>query len=168
MYTKILVAVSTSQDDILLASAIEMARKYDAQLCVLHVVDPSPCVLGTVDSDYGLIIEAMQAHGRDIVERVSRTLDEQSMQAETHMLTLPLAGSTIGEQIATFADEQDIDLIVLGKRKPGWWSWISEDVAASVQSHTTAPVQIVSGERAASSRHRAGLGWSTVASVRAR
>lgn len=168
MYTKILVAVSTSQDDSLLASAIETARKYDARLYALHVVDPTPCILGPADSDYGLIVEAMQAHGRDIVARVSQTLYEQPLRAEVHMLTRPFAGSTVGQQIAAFGEAQGVDLILLGKRKAGWWRWLSEDVAASVRRHAEIPVQIASGTHAAGSLYRAGSRWSTVPSVRAR
>lgn len=168
MYTKILVAVSASQDDTVLASAIEMARKYDARLYVLHVVDPTPCMVGSVDCDYGLIVEAMQSHGREIVGRVAQTLGEQSLPAEAHMLTLPFSGSTIGQQIAAFADEQGVDLILLGKRKAGWWRWLSEDVASSVRRHAETPVQIASEERATGSLHRVGSRWSTVPAVRAR
>jgi nucleotide-binding universal stress UspA family protein len=168
MYTKILVAVSTSQDDTLLASAIETARKYDARLYALHVVDPTPCLLGPADSDYGLILEAMQAHGRDVVARVSQTLQEHPLQAEAHMLTRPFAGSTVGHQIAAFGEEQGVDLILLGKRKAGWWRWLSEDVASSVQRHAETPVQIVSATRARDTLYQVGSRWSTAPAVRAR
>ncbi|WP_322013044.1 universal stress protein [Paraburkholderia sp. J12] len=168
MYTKILVAVGASQDNAVLASAIETARKYDAQLYALHVVDPTPCFLGPADSDYGLIVEAMEAHGREIAARVSRKLDEEALGGETHLVTMPLTGSMIGREIAAFAAEKSVDLIVLGKRRPGWWRWLDEDVAAAVRRHTEAPVQIASGQRELASAHRAGTGWSTVPSVRAR
>lgn len=167
MFTKILVAVGTAQDDALLASAVETARKYDARLYALHVVDPTPCFLGTADCNYGLILEAMEAHGREVVARVSRTFDEQSVAAETHMLTLPLSGSMIGREIAAFAEAQGIDLILLGKRKPGFWRWLGEDVASSLRRHTETPVQIVSGQRALAPARGAGSRWNT-APLRAR
>jgi nucleotide-binding universal stress UspA family protein len=165
MYTKILVAVGAGQESAVLASAIETARQYDARLYALHVVDPTPCFLGPTDSDYGLIVEAMQAHGREIVARVSRTLDEAALRGEARLVTMPLTGSMIGREIAAFAAENGIDLIVLGKRRPGWWRWLDEDVAATVRRHSEAPVQIASGQREAPGAHRTGPGWSTVPAV---
>jgi nucleotide-binding universal stress UspA family protein len=149
MYTKILVALSTRQDEALLASAIVAARQYDAQLYALHVVDPTPCLFGPADSDYGMIVAAMEEHGRELVAQVSQVLDEPSLRAEAHMVTRPLAGSMVGREIAAFAEQKGVDLILLGQRKAGWWRWLSEDVVSTVQRHAQAPVQIVSGPRAA-------------------
>ena len=78
MFTKILVAVSASSADTVLTSAIEAARKYDAHIVALHVVDPTPCYLGAADCNYGLIVEAMTEHGRKVATHVRNVLDNQA------------------------------------------------------------------------------------------
>jgi nucleotide-binding universal stress UspA family protein len=154
MFTKILVAVNARSTDAVLASAVEVARKYDARVIALHVVDPTPCLIGPVDHDLGLIVEAMETHGRELVSRVTAVLDDHACAAETRMVTLPMAGSTIGRVIATSARESGADLILLGERKSAWWRWLTEDVASEVRRHTATPIQIVSGKVAGGPAHR--------------
>jgi nucleotide-binding universal stress UspA family protein len=166
MFTKILVAVSASSPDSVLASAIDVARKYDARIFALHVVDRTPCIAGSVDYDFGVVAEAMEAHGREIVTHVKNVLDDPARPAETRMVMLPITGSTIGRVIASFAEESGCDLILLGERKSGWLRWLSEDVAANVRRGTGMPVQIVSGKVAGGSSRRAGALWTDAAGAR--
>jgi nucleotide-binding universal stress UspA family protein len=168
MFTKILVAVDAGSTDTVLASAIEAARKYDARILVLHVVDPTPCLVGPVDYDLGLIVEAMEAHGRELVTHVTNVLDEHACAAETRMVTLPMSGSTIGRVIATIASESDADLILLGERKSAWWRWLNEDVASEVRRHTGTPIQIVSGQVTGGPAHRARTRWTDAPAAGAR
>ncbi|MGF6721323.1 nucleotide-binding universal stress UspA family protein [Paraburkholderia sp. GAS41] len=160
MFTKILVAVSANSSDTVMASAIEVARKYDAHIVALHVVDPTPCFLGPLDADVGLIVEAMEANGRTIATRMANMLDEHAHTADARMVTLPLSGVTIGSAIASFANEVDADLIVLGDRKSGWMRWMSQDVAADVRRHSSTPIQIVTGKPTGGQTQRAGARWT--------
>ena len=168
MFTKILIAVSATSPDSVLASAVEVARKYDARILALHVVDPTPCFVGPADYNVGLIVEAMEAHGREIVTRVTNVLDDHAVPVETRIVTLPMSGLTIGCAIAAFAEESGADLILLGERKSGWWSWLSEDVAADVRRRTGTPIQIVSSKFSGSSSRRAGTRWTDAPTTGAR
>jgi nucleotide-binding universal stress UspA family protein len=168
MIAKILVAVNASTTDTLLASAMEVARKHDARILALHVVDPTPCYIGPADYDVGMMVETLEAHGRDLIAHVANVLDEHACEAETRMVMLPLSGSTIGRLIATMAKEADADLIVIGERKPAWWRWLSEDVASEVRSHTGTPIQIVSGKATRGPAHRARTRWVDAPPVNAR
>lgn len=145
MFTKILVAVSANSPDTVLASALDVARKYDARLFALHVVDPTPCFIGVVDYDFGLLVKAMQAHGSEIVARVTNVLDDHAHPGEARMVTLPMMNFTVGRAIAAYAEESEVDLIVLGERKSSWLRWPDENVAAEVRRHVGTPIQIVSG-----------------------
>ncbi|SDG23502.1 universal stress protein [Paraburkholderia phenazinium] len=168
MFTKILVAVSANSPDSVLASAIELAQKYDARVFALHVVDPTPGYAGPADYNFGLIVEAMEAHGREIVTRVTNVLDDHARSAETRMVTLPMSGFTIGYAIAAFAEESGADLILLGQRKSGWWRWLNEDVATDVRRRTGTPIQIVSGKIADGSSRRTENLWADVPATGAR
>lgn len=155
MFTKILVAVSASSADSVLASAIEVARKYDARIFALHVVDPTPCLVGPDDGNFGLVMDAMEEHGRNIVARVTSVLDDHACHAEIRMVTLPMSGWKIGSAVASFAEASGADLIILGERKSGWSHWLSEDVAADVRRRTGTPIQIAARRRADSLPRRA-------------
>jgi nucleotide-binding universal stress UspA family protein len=158
MFTKILVAVSASPANTILASAIESARKYDAQIVALHVVDPTPCFIGAADCYVDMIVESMEQHGRQVVAGVRDVLDEQARLAEVHMVTLPISGMTIGRAIASVADETGADLILLGERNSSWWNWLNEDVATEVARCSGRPVQIAAQPR--SERYTASLNKS--------
>jgi nucleotide-binding universal stress UspA family protein len=162
MFKKILVAVSTSSADTVLAPAIEAAKKYDAQIVALHIVDPSPSYIGAADCNFGLIVEAMEAHGHRVVTHVKDVLEVHKRPAEVFMMTLPFSGMTVGKAIATVADETGADLILLGERSPSRWRWLSEDVAAEVMRRSSKPTQIVAGGTVTNPGHRAGRRWTDV------
>ena len=166
MFTKILVAVSASSTDTVLASAIEAARKYDAHLVALHVVDPTPCYLGAPDCNYGLIVEAMTEHGRKVATHVRNVLDNQARTVEVRMVTLPASGMTIGRAIAIVADETGADLILLGERSSSPWRWLSEDVASEVVRCSGTPIQVAAERINPRSAHRAGARWTDALTVR--
>lgn len=168
MFTKILVAVSAGSVDTVLESAIEIARKYDARIVALHVVDPAPCFVGPMDYDIGLVVEALEAHGREIVTRMTEVLDDHSRSAETRMVTLPILGVSVGRAIASATDTSGADLIVLGERQSGWWRWLSQDVAAEVRHHTNTPIQIVSGKVSGGPARRATTRWTKAQAADAR
>lgn len=168
MYTKILVAASAKSTDTVLASAVEIARKYDARIVALHVVDPTPCFLGPYDSDFGLIVEAMEEHGRKMVMRMTNVLDEYAHPAETRMVTLPMSGLTIGSAIADVAKDSGADLILLGDRQSDFWRCVREDVAAEVRLQSGTPIQIVRDKGTGSMARRTSAGWTDATATRTR
>jgi nucleotide-binding universal stress UspA family protein len=159
MFTRILVAVSASSVDSVLESAVEIAKKFDARIFALHVLDPTPCMLGQIDYDFGLVVQALEAQGREIVTRVTQVLDDHSCPAETRMVTLPMSGQSVGQAIASAAGTSGVDLIVLGERKSSWWRWLSEDVASEVRRHTNTPIQTISSRVIGGSTRRAATRW---------
>jgi len=114
----------------------------------LHVVDPTPCFTAAADFDCALILDILEANGRDTVRRIADVLDAAACPAETRMLTLPVASMNVGRAIASLADEAGADLIVVGARKPRWPWWLAEDVAADVRRGTDTPIQVVPREPA--------------------
>ena len=168
MFTRILVAVSASSVDTVLESAIDIAKKYDAHISVLHVVDPAPCWMGPMDYDFGLAVQLLEAHGREIVTQAANALDDHSRPAETRMVTLPIAGQTVGQAIASAADTSGADLILLGERNSGWWRWLNEDVASEIRRHSSTPIQTVSGRVNVGSTRGAATRWTRAPAADAR
>jgi nucleotide-binding universal stress UspA family protein len=168
MFTKILVAVNANSVDTVLGSTIEIARKYEARIFALHVVEPTPWLMGPVDCDVGLLVEAMEAQGHEIITRVTDVLDDHSHSAETRMVTLPIMGLSVGRAIASAANASGADLIVLGERSSGWWNWLTENVASEVRRHTNTPIQTVSGRINSGSTRRAATRWAKAPAADAR
>jgi nucleotide-binding universal stress UspA family protein len=168
MFTKILVAVSANSLDTVLNSAIESARKYDARVLALHAVDPTPFLMGPIDYDFALMVDAMEVHGREIVARMAEVLDTHSCPAETRMVTLPFSGRSVGRAIASAADSSGADLIILGDRNSSWLNWLSEDVAAEVRRHTNTPIQLVSLKTNSAAARRPASRWSKAPAADAR
>jgi nucleotide-binding universal stress UspA family protein len=168
MFTRILVAVSASSVDPVLGSAIEIAQKYDARIFALHVVDPTPCLIGPIDYDFGLVIEAMEAHGRELVTRMTDVLADHASPAEIRTVTLPISGLSVGRAIASAADTSGADLILLGELKSGWWRWLGADVASEVRRYTNTPIQIVTGKVNVGSTRRPASRWTKAPAADAR
>jgi nucleotide-binding universal stress UspA family protein len=168
MFTKILVAVSASSIDTVLGSAIETARKYDARILALHAVDPAPYLMSPIDYDFGLVVEAMEAHGCEIVARMAQVLDNHSGPAETRVVTLPMSGLPVGRAIASVANTWAADLIILGERNSSWLDWLSEDVALEVRRQANAPIQTVSTKVINVATRRDVTCWTKAPAVDAR
>jgi nucleotide-binding universal stress UspA family protein len=166
MFTKILVAVSTRHADTILMSAIETARKYNAEIVALHVIDPSPCYMGAADYHFGLAVEAMEAHGREVVTHVKNVLDVYSQPGEVRMMTLPIAGVTIGRAISTVAEETGADLILLGERSASRWRWLKEDVTSEVMRCASRPTRIATPQPAVRSVLKTGGRWAGISTAR--
>ncbi|MDB5833659.1 MAG: hypothetical protein JWR14_3489 [Caballeronia sp.] len=168
MFTKILVAVSANSIDTVLGSAIDTARKYDARILALHAVDPAPYLMSPIDYDFGLMVEAMEAHGREIVARMAQVLDNHSGPAETRMVTLPMSGLSVGGAIASVANTWAADLIILGERNSSWLDWLSEDIALEVRRHANAPIQTVSSKVISATTRRDLTRWTQAPAADAR
>ncbi|CAN7468112.1 universal stress protein [Caballeronia sp. LjRoot29] len=168
MFTKILVAVNANSIDTVLASAIDTARKHDACILALHAVNPAPYLMSPIDYDFALMIEAMEAHGREIVARMAQVLDNHSGPAETRMITLPLSGLSVGGAIASVANTWEADLIILGERNASWLDWLSEDVALEMRRHANAPIQTVSSKVISTTTHRDVARWTQAPAADAR
>lgn len=92
MVKKILVAVSDNSAEAVLASAVEIAGQYDAQIFAVHVVDTTPAFVGPAEHDVSLVISAMEDAGRATVARIAHLLNARGHAAQTRMVTLPLGG----------------------------------------------------------------------------
>lgn len=165
MFTRILVAVSANSVDTILESAIDTAKQHDAHVFALHVVDPVPCWMGPMDYDFALAVQLLERHGREIIAQAASVLEEYSCPGETHMVTLPMAGQTLGQAIANAAESAGADLIILGQRKSVWWRLLGQDVASEVRRSTNTPIQILPRKTVGNLTRLALPRWSGLATA---
>jgi nucleotide-binding universal stress UspA family protein len=143
MTRKILVTVSTRTAHNLLACAVDASRELDAEIIVVHVVDPLNCFLGATGFDCAPVVEAMLEHGREVIAHAAGSLEAQGCTARTRMLTLPGDGVTVGRAIAALANEAHADLVIIGGKKANWWRWLRDDIAVDILNHTRASIRCV-------------------------
>jgi hypothetical protein len=100
----IVVAINQNFSDSFISYALETARHCDARIVAVHVVDLTTCYAGWGDSNYGLVVDVMQAYGRATLARAMATLGANERGAEARLLTLPVSGSRLGREIATVCE----------------------------------------------------------------
>ncbi|MBR8059835.1 universal stress protein [Burkholderia dolosa] len=154
MTKRILVAVSARTAPCVLASALAASRECDAPITLLHVIDTASCFVGAADFDCGLVMEAMQEQGRQILSLAEQWFASRGCTVTTHMLQLPTYGLTVGHAIAVFASGIDADPVLLGSRKHDGWQWLRDDIAADIVRNTGVAVRRVPDDAPTDVPHR--------------
>jgi nucleotide-binding universal stress UspA family protein len=142
MYKHILVAVGTRPDSITLEAAIRLAHETGARITALHVVDPVPPYAGAEAFDVSVTLDAFEAYGHAIEARCVEAIRQAGCEGDARTMVLPMCGSTVGRAIAEHADEIGADLLVVGKRKPSFWSFLRENLYKEVLRYTDTPVLV--------------------------
>ncbi|WP_243048218.1 universal stress protein [Dyella sp. RRB7] len=140
MFKHILVAVSHNADCAALREAMALARKHDAQITALHIVDWIPRYVTADIADFGIMLDHLEKQGREIVDQVAALLEKAGCRGSAKMMTLAAGDFTIGKAIADIALDIDADLIVVGKATSGWWRWFEEDVSSETRRCAAVPV----------------------------
>lgn len=137
MYDNILLPTDGSDGtDRIVEHAIHIARENDATLHVLHVVNTSVVPL---DAHSRAIYDEMEAAGRSSVDQIC----DRAVDAGVHAIA-DLRHGTPHSEILDYAQEHDIDLIVLGTHGRGGVSRaLLGSVAERVVRLSEAPVLTV-------------------------
>lgn len=107
MYQQILVPTDGSDGARIAAEhAIELAEQFDASIHAIYALDP-----GTLapEASSDIVLETLQDTGESALETIAEDADAAGIPIETEMLN----GSP-HRVILDYADENDIDLIVMG------------------------------------------------------
>jgi len=111
MYDNILVATDGSEHSARACDhAVETAVRFDARLHVLHAVSPRLSDVFSSDSVENLVGDATE-HGEEVVEEVAAEARKAGADVVTHV-----EQRVPHEAILEYAEENDVDLIVVGSR----------------------------------------------------
>ncbi|PSP84318.1 universal stress protein [Halobacteriales archaeon QS_1_68_17] len=138
MYETILLPTDGSSGaDRAVENAIDMARMYEAALHVLYVVDMGDM---PADVDTGTIHTTLEETGRETTERVAERARDAGVET---VETAVVSGSPYGT-ILEYADEQDVDLIVMGTHgRTGLGRFLLGSVTERVVRNSEVPVLTV-------------------------
>lgn len=139
MYDRLVIAIDGSEEaEHAARRGLELARAFDATVCALHVVEQKALRLtGTADEKTRL-----RESGAEILDDVETLASELD-----HPVTTTLTDGRPALQISEYADEQDADLIVVGRQgMTGLGKRLLGGVTEQVLHRSQVPVFVVPGE----------------------
>lgn len=108
MYSQILVPTDGSPaSDAAIEHAIDLAKRYDARLHALYVVDGG--AYSTLEAGADIIVEALESEGEQATKRVAEAAENAGIECTTTVAT-----GTAYRSIRDYVDEHAIDMIVMG------------------------------------------------------
>ncbi|WP_058366701.1 universal stress protein [Haloparvum sedimenti] len=108
MYDNILVPTDGSPaSDAAIDHAIDLAKRYDARVHALYVVDGA--AYSTLEAGAQVVVEALEKEGEEATERVAEAATDAGVETVTTVTT-----GTAYRSISDYVAENDIDLIVMG------------------------------------------------------
>jgi nucleotide-binding universal stress UspA family protein len=120
---------------------VELAQEQDAAVVFVHVV---PLVDRVAMSSFGMVgalPHEPSGHDREALEEAEAVAEQQGVRATTKLLR----GDTVDEIVA-YADNVDVDLIVVGSRGHGAVvSALLGSVSRGVLSESRRPIAVIRG-----------------------
>lgn len=137
---KILAAIDQSiYANTVLDRAIDLAGREGAELTIATVVEP-PSVDMTEFGGSRNILEQFRESARSMLEKARQTARERRVEARTEMLE----GTSVASKIIQHADQQGIDLIVMGhKGRSAVERFLVGSVASKVVTYAPCSVLVV-------------------------
>lgn len=143
-FSRILVAVDGSESSMDAADyAIDMAKMYNAQLTILtvsHISMSSYGLAGLPDS----MVQTKEKHALESTQwfdNLNQRAKQNDVQLKTELIDSQMS---IDGTIAEYAENHDIDLIILGTRgRSGFKKLLLGSVASGVVNYATCPVMVV-------------------------
>jgi len=143
MFSRILVAVDGSPfAERALAQAVDLSKKYDAQLLVVHVVlrrfyAVTPSEAGVLATT--VFVKEMESEGKKIISK-----SEEFVKASGVAYKCKLLQGVPADEIVRLAQTEKVDLIVLGSRGlTEVRAFLLGSVSDKVTHHAKCPILIV-------------------------
>ena len=149
--SRILVAIDGSQASLDSADyAIMLAKQHNSQLILLHVLHPveyySSLQFFQVQQpqDSRVLIEQAKKEANKWFDDIKKKIEENSLEKQIKIETTIIVSTTIVDSILDYAEDNDIDLIVIGTRgRSGIKKLLLGSTASGVVTYSSCPVTVV-------------------------
>ena len=149
--SKILVAIDGSQASFDSADyAIMLAKQHNSQLILLHVLHPveyySSLQFFEVQQhqDSRVLIEQAKKEANKWFDDIKKKIEENSLEKQIKIETTIIVSTTIVDSILDYAEDNDIDLIVIGTRgRSRIKKLLLGSTASGVVTYSSCPVTVV-------------------------
>ena len=143
IFSKILVAIDGSDASMNAADyAIFISKQHSAELLyALHVIHPADVDLfGPTGERAAYYTIDMDKEAQEYLDKVKDKASEKNIQVKTEII----ASTNIAGGIVDYAEDKDVDLIVIGTRgKSGFKKILLGSVASKVVTYAHCPVMVV-------------------------
>ena len=148
--SRILVAIDGSQASLDSADyAIMLAKQHNSQLILLHVLHPveyySSLQFFEVQQpqDSRVLIEQAKKEANKWFDDIKKKIEENSLEKQIKIETTIIVSTTIVDSILDYAEDNDIDLIVIGTRgRSGIKKLLLGRTASGVVIYISCPVTV--------------------------
>ena len=143
---KILVAVDGSDPSFNASTyAIELAKRFDAELIALHVIYPIYSQIEIALSPRAVRLEEVtrkeMEKGKEHVDKVEQKGTEKNVSVKTDVI---IGITSVVKEIVEYAEKKKIDMIVIGSRgMTGFKKMLLGSVASGVVTYSHCPVLVV-------------------------
>ena len=149
--SRILVAIDGSKASFDSADyAIMLAKQHNSQLILLHVLHPveyySSLQFFQVQQpqDSRVLIEQAKKEANKWFDDIKKKIEENSLEKQIKIETTIIVSTTIVDSILDYAEDNDIDLIVIGTRgRSGIKKLLLGSTASGVVTYSSCPVTVV-------------------------
>ena len=143
---KILVAIDGSKPSMDASiQAIDLAKKFEAELIAIHVIDPRYSHLETALSPRpGKLKEAVMfaiEKGKQNLEKVKQNATEKNVRVNTDII---VGKTSVANEIVEYAEKEKINIIIIGSRGISVFKrMLLGSVASGVVTYAHCPVFVV-------------------------
>ena len=149
--SKILVAIDGSHASFdAVDYAIMLAKQHNSQLILLHVLHPveyySSLQFFEVQQpqDSSVLIEQAKTEANKWFDDIKKKIRENTLEKPIKIETTIIVSTTIVDSILDYAEDKDVDLIVIGTRgQSGIKKLLLGSTASGVVTYSSCPVTIV-------------------------
>ena len=149
--SKILVAIDGSDKSTEASQyAISLAKKNRAKLLALNIIYTQPWFYSSTSYGWATPEKMQDVHKRDREEaqawlkRLKEDATNNGVEVDTRVLLVPTTQSSTAGAIVTYAEENDIDVIVVGTRgRTGLKKMLLGSVASGVVTYSHCPVLVI-------------------------
>lgn len=149
--SKVLVAIDGSHSSMEAAKqAVELAKKYNAELFALTIINTQPWFYASTLYGWAPSETMEKVHESDIqraqtwLDRVKETGEGFDVRSQTKILLVPYTQSSTAEALINYAEENNIDLIVIGSRGySGLKKMLLGSVAQAVLTYSHCAVLVI-------------------------
>lgn len=139
-YQHILLAVDYSENgDYVAAKAKNLADKYQAKLSIIHVLDNIPMP----DTNYGTVIDLEKDSSYDLLESEKSKLKELGDHLKVDVANRWLIWGVPKQEIIHIADQEQVDLIVVGSHGRHGLALLLGSTANAVLHHAKCDVMAI-------------------------
>ena len=143
--SKILVGVDGSEESLHAADyAIDVARKYDAEIIALNVILSYMTIFGPTVPRYISELKQEAQNYLDTVKEKTEKTTGNNYDNRIQLRTELIGSASAVSGIVAFAEKEKVDLIVVGtKGRSGFTKLLLGSVASGVVTYSHCPVMVV-------------------------